>query len=29
VGTFEPKAVAAALHDHQFDTVLGRIGFDD
>ena len=28
-GTFEPKAVAAALHDHQFDTVLGRIGFDE
>ena len=28
-GTIEPKAVAAALHDHEFDTVLGRIGFDD
>ena len=28
-GTFEPKAVAAALHGHQFDTVLGRIGFDE
>jgi branched-chain amino acid transport system substrate-binding protein len=28
-GTFEPKAVAEALHGHQFDTVLGRIGFDD
>jgi branched-chain amino acid transport system substrate-binding protein len=28
-GTVEPKAVAAALHDYQFDTVLGRIGFDD
>jgi branched-chain amino acid transport system substrate-binding protein len=27
-GTVEPKAVAEALHDHQFDTVLGRIGFD-
>jgi branched-chain amino acid transport system substrate-binding protein len=28
-GTFEPKAVAEALHGHEFDTVLGRIGFDD
>jgi branched-chain amino acid transport system substrate-binding protein len=28
-GTFEPKAVAEALHAHQFDTVLGRIGFDE
>ena len=28
-GTFEPKAVAEALHGHQFDTVLGRIGFDE
>jgi branched-chain amino acid transport system substrate-binding protein len=28
-GTFEPKAVAEALHRHQFDTVLGRIGFDE
>ena len=28
-GTFEPKAVAEALHDHQFDTVLGTIGFDE
>jgi branched-chain amino acid transport system substrate-binding protein len=28
-GTFEPEAVAAALHGHQFDAVLGRIGFDD
>ena len=27
-GTVEPKAVAEALHGHQFDTVLGRIGFD-
>jgi branched-chain amino acid transport system substrate-binding protein len=28
-GTFEPKAVAEALHSHAFDTVLGRVGFDD
>ena len=28
-GTFEPKAVAAALHANQFDTVLGTIGFDE
>lgn len=28
-GTVEPKAVAEALHSHEFDTVLGRIGFDD
>jgi len=28
-GTVEPKAVAEALHRHKFDTVLGRIGFDD
>jgi branched-chain amino acid transport system substrate-binding protein len=28
-GTFEPKAVVEALHAYQFDTVLGRIGFDD
>jgi branched-chain amino acid transport system substrate-binding protein len=28
-GTFEPKVVAAALHGHEFDTVLGRIGFDE
>jgi branched-chain amino acid transport system substrate-binding protein len=27
-GTVEPKAVAAALHANQFDTVLGWIGFD-
>jgi branched-chain amino acid transport system substrate-binding protein len=27
-GTFEAEAVAKALHSHQFDTVLGRIGFD-
>jgi branched-chain amino acid transport system substrate-binding protein len=27
-GTFEPGAVAEALRTHQFDTVLGRIGFD-
>jgi branched-chain amino acid transport system substrate-binding protein len=28
-GTVEPKAVAAALRAHQFDTVLGTIGFDE
>ena len=28
VGTFEADAVAAALRSHQFDTVLGKIGFD-
>jgi branched-chain amino acid transport system substrate-binding protein len=27
-GTFETEAVAAALRSHEFDTVLGRIGFD-
>jgi branched-chain amino acid transport system substrate-binding protein len=27
-GTFETKAVAQALRTHEFDTVLGRIGFD-
>jgi branched-chain amino acid transport system substrate-binding protein len=27
-GTFETKAVAETLRSHQFDTVLGRIGFD-
>jgi branched-chain amino acid transport system substrate-binding protein len=28
-GTVEPEAVAAALRTHQFDTVLGTIGFDE
>ena len=28
-GTVEPKAVAEALRTHQFDTVLGTIGFDE
>jgi branched-chain amino acid transport system substrate-binding protein len=28
-GTIEEKAVAAALRAHEFDTILGRIGFDD
>ena len=28
-GTFETEAVAEALRTNQFDTVLGRIGFDD
>ena len=27
-GTFETKAVAYVLHTHEFDTLLGRIGFD-
>jgi branched-chain amino acid transport system substrate-binding protein len=27
-GTIEPKAVAAALRAHKFDTILGTIGFD-
>jgi branched-chain amino acid transport system substrate-binding protein len=27
-GTFETEAVAAVLRGHQFDTMLGRIGFD-
>jgi branched-chain amino acid transport system substrate-binding protein len=27
-GTFGTQAVAAALRSHQFDTMLGRIGFD-
>ncbi len=28
-GTFEPGTVAKTLHANQFDTVLGRIGFDE
>ena len=28
-GTIEPKAVVAALRTHEFDTVLGTIGFDE
>ena len=28
-GTVEPKAVTAALRTHEFDTVLGTIGFDE
>jgi branched-chain amino acid transport system substrate-binding protein len=28
-GTVEPESVAPALHANQFDTVLGRIGFDE
>lgn len=28
-GTFDAAAVAGALRSHKFDTVLGRIGFDD
>jgi branched-chain amino acid transport system substrate-binding protein len=27
-GSLEPEAVSAALHRHEFDTVLGRISFD-
>jgi branched-chain amino acid transport system substrate-binding protein len=27
-GTFEPKVVADALRSGEFDTVLGRVGFD-
>jgi len=29
VGTLEPSAVIKSLHENQFDTVLGRIDFDD
>jgi branched-chain amino acid transport system substrate-binding protein len=29
VGSLELQAVIASLHNHQFDTVLGRIDFDD
>jgi branched-chain amino acid transport system substrate-binding protein len=28
-GTIEPTAVITSLHENQFDTVLGRIDFDD
>ena len=28
-GTFEAEAVTEALRTHEFDTVLGKIGFDD
>jgi branched-chain amino acid transport system substrate-binding protein len=28
-GSLEPQAVISSLHSHQFDTVLGRIDFDD
>ena len=28
-GSLEPRAVITSLRDHQFDTVLGRIDFDD
>ncbi|MEE9589638.1 MAG: ABC transporter substrate-binding protein, partial [Hyphomicrobiaceae bacterium] len=28
-GTFELDAVIEALQSHQFDTVLGKIGFDE
>jgi branched-chain amino acid transport system substrate-binding protein len=28
-GTFEPESVAATLRAHEFDTILGTIGFDD
>ena len=29
VGTLDSAAVTAALHDHEFDTVLGKVSFDD
>jgi branched-chain amino acid transport system substrate-binding protein len=29
VGSFETEALAEALRTHEFDTVLGRIGFDE
>ena len=28
-GSLEPQAMIAALREHQFDTVLGPIDFDD
>jgi branched-chain amino acid transport system substrate-binding protein len=28
-GSLDPKAVSASLHSHEFDTVLGRIRFDE
>jgi branched-chain amino acid transport system substrate-binding protein len=28
-GTLDHKAVIESLHAHEFDTVLGRISFDD
>ncbi|RUU00443.1 branched-chain amino acid ABC transporter substrate-binding protein [Mesorhizobium sp. USDA-HM6] len=28
-GSLKPKAVIATLHEEEFDTVIGRIGFDD
>jgi branched-chain amino acid transport system substrate-binding protein len=28
-GTIDEKAVVAALRGHEFDTILGTIGFDD
>jgi branched-chain amino acid transport system substrate-binding protein len=28
-GTLEPRAVTRVLHEAEFDTVLGRIGFDE
>ncbi|RWD59345.1 MAG: branched-chain amino acid ABC transporter substrate-binding protein [Mesorhizobium sp.] len=28
-GSLEPKAVIATLHDQEFDTVIGRVDFDD
>jgi branched-chain amino acid transport system substrate-binding protein len=28
-GALKPNAVIEALRSHEFDTVLGRIGFDD
>ena len=28
-GSLDPEAVSASLHSHEFDTVLGRISFDE
>ena len=28
-GSLDPEAVSTALHSHEFDTVLGRIRFDE
>ena len=28
-GSLEPQAVIASLHDHQFETVVGPIDFDE
>ncbi len=28
-GSLDPEAVSTSLHSHEFDTVLGRIRFDE